>query len=233
MNQPHGMCHRLRAVSTTICYSKKSFFASYVNLFVFIFSGKTNIWGRSIVLQNLDSGSHVCATITTIEDNIDHLAEARFHGPVAGSIIFRWLTAKDTDHRENLINANLFHVTNITERVPFTAHSWKIFVTDILETNAEKTQINCNVLQLIYDPNSAGTGKSLGDIDVRIGAIKVAKNVNRQDAKQMFTDKEMILLPSDLSGSHRQLFVVIYDHHHTNRFLACAKIQIMRTRVVK
>lgn len=195
--------------------------------------GKINIWGRSIVLQNLDSGAHVCATITTIEENIDHVAEARFRGPVAGSIIFRWLTAKDTDHRESLITTNLFHVTNITERVPFTAHAWKIFVTDIFETNADKTQMNCNVLQLVYDPNDAGAGKSLGDIDVRVGAVKVAKNVHRQSAKQLFTDNELILLPSDLSGSKRQLFIVIYDQHHVNRFLACAKIQNIRPRIVK
>lgn len=181
----------------------------------------------------MDSGSNICATILTIEENIDHLAEARFHGPIAGSIIFRWLTAKDTMHRENLIVTNLFHVTNITERAPFTTHSWKIFVTDIFETNAEKTQINCNVLQLVYDPNDAGAGKSLGDVDVRVGTVNVARNVHHQETKQLFTDNELILLPSDLTGSRRQLFVVVYDHQHTKRFLACSKIQNMRTRVVK
>lgn len=175
----------------------------------------------------------MCATISTIEENIDHLAEARFHGPIAGSISFRWLTAKDTEHRENLIITNLFHVTNITESIPFTSHSWKIFVTDILETNSDKSQMNCNVLQLVYDPNDAGTGNSLGDIDVRIGAVKVARNVHRQETKQLFTDNGFILLPSDLSGSKRQLFVVVYDQNHTNRFLACAKIQSIRQRFVK
>lgn len=185
------------------------------------------------MLQNLDSGAHICATLATIEENIDHVAEARFHGPIAGSIFFRWLTAKDTSHRENLITSNLFHVTNITESAAFTSHAWKIFVTDIFETNADKTQVNCNVLQLIYDPNDAGAGKSLGDIDVRVGEIKVAKNVHRQEIKQSLTDDELILLPSDLTGPHRQLFVVVYDNLHANRFLACAKIHNVRTRIAK
>lgn len=185
------------------------------------------------MLQNADSGSYICATIATIEDNIDHLGEARFHGPIAGSIYFHWLTAKDTIHRENMITSNLFHVDNSTDRSPVTTHSWKIFVTDIFETNAEKSQINCNVLQLIYDPQNEGAGKSLGDIDVRVGQIQVANDVYRQEAKQIFTDKELILLPSDLSGPHRQLFVVIYDHQHPTRFLACAKIRNIKTRIVK
>lgn len=199
----------------------------------FTILGKTIIWGRSLVLQNIDSGVHICATIVTVEENIDHIAEARFHGPIAGSIFFRWLTAKDTTHRENLITSNLYHITNITDANPFTTHSWKIFVTDILETNAEKTQINCNVLQLVYDPDVAGAGKSLGDIDVRVGQIQIAKNVHRQSTKQFFADNQLILLPSDLSGPHRQLFVVVYDNLHRNRFLACAKIQNMRTRIAK
>lgn len=185
------------------------------------------------MLQNPDSGLVICATITTIEDNIDHLAEARLHGPVAGSIYFHWLTAKDTIHRENMITSNLFHVDNNTDKSPFTTHSWKIFVTDIFETNAEKSQINCNVLQLVYDPQNMGAGKSLGDIDVRVGEIRVAKDVHRQSTRQIFTDNELILLPSDLSGPHRQLFVVIYDHLHPNRFAACAKIRNIRTQIVK
>lgn len=184
-------------------------------------------------MQNPDSGSYICATITTIEDNIDHLAEAKFHGPIAGSIFFHWLTAKDTNHRENMIATNLFHVDNTTEKSPFTLHSWKIFVTDILETNTEKSQINCNVLQLIYDPQNMGVGKSLGDIDIRIGQIKTATNIHRQETRQIFVDNELILLPSDLTGPHRQLFIVVYDHLHANRFSACAKIRNIRTRITK
>ncbi|XP_031640527.1 uncharacterized protein LOC116352238 isoform X2 [Contarinia nasturtii] len=198
-----------------------------------VISKKQMIWGKSLVLQNLDSGSYACATIVTIEDNIDHLAEARFHSPIAGSIYFHWLTAKDTMHRLNMITSNLFHVDNTSDRSPFTTHSWKIFVTDIFETNAEKSQINCNVLQLIYDPQNMGAGKSLGDIDGRVGEIKVAKDVYRQEIKQVFNDNELILIPSDLTGPHRQLFVVVYDHLHENRFLACAKIRNLRTRIAK
>lgn len=191
------------------------------------------IWGKSLVLQDPESGDHVCATLVAAEENIDHLAEARFHGPIAGTIFFRWLAAKDTTHRENLITSSLYHVTNISERAASTTHSWKIFVTDIFETNAEKSQINCNVLQLVYDPDNAGAGKSLGDIDVRVGNIEIAKHVQQHEIKQIFVDNKLILLPSDLSGPHRQLFVVVYDHSNTNRFLACAKIRNVRPRIAK
>lgn len=183
--------------------------------------------------MNPDSGFRICATITTAEENIDHMAEARFHSPIAGSIYFRWLTAKETDHRITLITTNLFHVRNITEPAPVTTHSWKVFVTDIFETNAEKSEINCNVLQLIYDPQDLGSGKSLGDIDTRVGKIQVVKNIQRQSSKQLFQDDDLILLPSDLTGLHRQLFVVVYDHVHSNQFLACAKIRNIRPRIAK
>lgn len=209
----------------------KNFFSK--NQLKIYFIGIVSIWSKSIVLQSPDKGLFICGTITTIEENIDHLAEAKFHGPIAGSIFFHWLTAKDTNHRENIIASNLFHVDNTTEKSTITLHSWKIFVTDIFETNAEKSQINCNVLQLIYDPQNMGTGKSLGDIDIRIGQIKVATNIYRRESKQIFVDNDLILLPSDLTGPHRQLFVVIYDQLHGNRFLACAKIRNLRTRVAK
>lgn len=197
-----------------------------------LFAGNNGIWGKSLILVNPDNEFRICATITTVEENIDHIAEARFHAPIAGSIYFRWLAAKDTDHRDTLITTNLFHVRNVTEGLPVTTHSWKIFVTDIFE-NAEKSEVNCNVLQLIYDPQNLGSGKSLGDIDKRVGNIQVAKHIRRRPSKQQFQDKELILLPSDLTGLHRQLFVVIYDNVHTNQFLACAKIRNIRPRIAK
>lgn len=186
-----------------------------------------------MVLSNPDNEFKICATITTAEENIDHIAEARFYAPVAGSIYFRWLAAKESDHHDTLIHTNLFHVRNATSENDFTKHHWKIFVTDIFDTNPDKSEVNCNVLQLVYDPQNLGSGKSIGDIDSRVGQIKVAKNIQRQPFKELFQDDELVLLPSDLTGPHRHLFVVIYDDLHTSNFLACAKIRNIRTRVAK
>lgn len=209
-----------------------------INNFYVSFSFNTiennSIWGKSIVLVNPDNGFRICATITTSDDNIDHTAEARLVGPISGSIYFRWLTAKDTHHRDTLITTNLYHTRNVTTINHYTLHSWKIYVTDIFENNSEKSQINCNVLQLVYDPQNSGAGKSIGDIDTRVGAIKIAGyNQRASNTKQIFQDNQLILFPSDLSGPHRRLYVVIFDHNHQHQFLSCAEIRHIRPRVVK
>lgn len=199
-------------------------------------TGEKGIFGKSLVLFNPENNFRICGTIITLEENIDHTAEARFHSPIAGSIYFRWLAAKETDHHDTLIHANLFHVRNISERndgIAFTSHRWKIFTTDIFDTNADKPEINCNILQIVYDPKNLGNGKSIGDIDNRVGQIKVSSDINSNELIQFYHDEQLVLLPSDLNGAHRQLFIVIYDHFHTNNFLACAKIRNIRPRIAK
>lgn len=47
----------------------------------------------------------------------------------------------------------------------------------------------------------------------------------------MFHDNQLHLLPADLNGPSRKLYVVIIDHK--NDFLACAKIRQLETRIVK
>lgn len=197
--------------------------------------GEKGIWGKSLVLSNPDNGFRICATIIAAEENIDHIAEARFHSQVAGSIYFRWL-AKENDHHDTLIYANLFHVHNLTsteQRRPFTNHAWKVFVTDIFDTDIDRSESNCNVLQLVFDPQNVGNGKSIGDIDTRVGKIKIATDPRKVDVRELYQDDGLMLLPSDLTGPHRHLFVVIYDNVHEGNFLACAKIRHVRPRIVK
>lgn len=209
--------------------NESSIYSAAINI-----TGKNGVWGKSIVFANTENSFRVCATITTIDENMDHIAEARFHSPVAGSIYFRWLAAKDTDHRDTLIYSNLFHVQNVSMTGgPVTQHLWKIYVTDIFDSNTDKPEINCNILQLLYDPQNVGSGKSIGDIDLRVGALHVAKDVRRKEARQLFQDDQLMVLPSDLSGPHRQLFIVIYDPVHHKNFMACAKIRNVRPRVAK
>lgn len=136
-------------------------------------TGKNGIWGKSLVLANTENGFRVCATITAIGENIDHIAEARFHSPVAGSIYFRWLAAKDSDHRDTLVYSNLFHVQNVSMTGgSVTQHLWKIYVTDIFDSNTEKPEIHCNILQLLYDPHNS--------------AIILAKRSSEKKRKHIF-----------------------------------------------
>lgn len=206
-----------------------------LNEFV-LFSGEKGIWGKSLVLSNPHNGFRICATVITTEDNIDHIAEARFHSQVAGSIYFRWLAAKETDHHDTLIYSNLFHVQNLTnsdKQKPHTNHAWKIFVTDIFDTDIDRSESNCDVLQIVFDPQNVGNGKSIGDVDSRLGKIKVASDPRRRSIRELYHDENLLLLPSDLTGPHRHLFVVIYDSLHEGNFLACAKIRHIRPRVAK
>lgn len=201
-----------------------------------IVSGERGIWGKSLVLINQHNDFRICSTVITIEENIDHMAEARFHSNVAGSIYFRWLAAKETDHHDTLIYSNLFHVRNLTSnerKKTDTSHGWKIFVTDIFDTDIDQLESNCNVLQLIFDPQNVGNGKSIGDVDGRLGKVKIATDPIRKSVRELFHDDDLMLLPSDLTGPHRHLFVVLYDSLHEGNFLACAKIRHIRPKIVK
>lgn len=82
---------------------------------------------------------------------------------------------------------------------------------------------NCNILQNVFDPNNSGVGKSIGDIDVRLGKVKIAINT-QEKYKTFYRDSELSLLPADLIGPHRHLYLVIFHLVHEDSFLACAKI---------
>ena len=73
-------------------------------------SGQKGLWGKSLVLYSGDLDFKICATITTRDASEEHIAEARFNTPFAGSIYFRWLAAKETDHKDTLIYTNLYHL---------------------------------------------------------------------------------------------------------------------------
>lgn len=199
--------------------------------------GKKSIYGKSLVLHDVYDGHFICATITTVEKNINYLAEARFQSTISGSIYFRWLSTRDSYHRGTLITTHLQHTNNMSEsKAPTTTHPWKIYVTDIFEEIDESIQFNCDSLQTIYDPQNRGRdlGRSPGDIDSRLGNVNVAAITQPYRLNQLFQDNELMFFPNELTGSvRRQLFVVIYDHVHTERFLACAKIRMVEPRAVK
>lgn len=186
-------------------------------------------------MTNPDNGFRICATITTDDTNVDHIAEARFYSPIGGSIYFRWLVAKESDHRDTLIYTNLYQTQKNgkkSEFKRFTSHTWKIYVTDIFEKNDERPENNCNILQLVFNPQNSDAGQSIGDIDGRLGKISVAAKDNTE-TRELFHDEKLVLLPSDLTGPQRQLYVVVFDAMHPNNFLACAKIRHIKPRMIR
>jgi hypothetical protein len=87
------------------------------------------------------------------------------------------------------------------------------------------------VLQVIYDPQNFGPGNSIGDIDLRVGKLNISENVQQVKIHQRFQDDKLHLLPADLNGPSRKLYVIILDNK--NNFLACAKIRHLETKVAK
>lgn len=110
-------------------------------------------------------------------------------------------------------------------------HSWKIYATDIFDQTTDRIEENCNVLQVVYDPQNYGAGNSIGDIDHRVGKLNISEDIQKLTIRQLFRDDQLHLLPADLSGPSRKLYVVIIDHD--NNFLACAKIRQLEHRVLK
>ncbi|XP_071566892.1 uncharacterized protein Rsod isoform X1 [Temnothorax nylanderi] len=185
-------------------------------------TGEIGLWGKSLVLKDNYSPRTICASITVLERNIENVAQARFYGPVAGTVLFRWLGSQMGDDTDTIVHTDLHHIhKQKLQSLNYTEHHWKIYVTDILEIGKDKN--NCNILQNVFDPNNSGVGKSIGDVDVRLGKIKVA--INTQDKyKTFYRDSELSLLPADLLGPHRHLYLVIFHPMHEDSFLACAKI---------
>lgn len=196
-------------------------------------TGEKGLWGKSLVLYDPSSNFRICATITTRDGSQDHLAEAKFNSPVTGTIYFRWLASKETHHSDTLIYSNLFHIKEQSRKLnqpDFTEHSWKIYVTDIFENDAANAEENCNKLQLVFDPQVRGAGKAIGDIDSRLGNLKITTNSQKNKYPQLFNDRDLVLLPSDLYGPSRKLYVVIFDPVHPDTFLACAKIRNLKAK---
>lgn len=193
--------------------------------------GQFGIWGKSLVLTEVNSNVRICATITTIQMSVEHMAEARFNTPIAGSVYFRWLAPSDALPGDTLIYSDLYHIQqqfaleNQMRVDVSTRHHWKIYVTDILKNDHHRSEDNCNFLQQVFDPNGKGAGQGIGDLDNRLGQLRVATNALQNPQRVVFRDEKLALLPSDLSIPHRTLYLVIFDHQHPDNFLACTKIR--------
>ncbi|XP_044755346.1 uncharacterized protein LOC123314251 [Coccinella septempunctata] len=190
--------------------------------------GDSGIYGKSILLRNVDTNRRICASITMTDKTKEKTAVARFNSPISGDVYFRWFSTKD-NQSDMLITTDLYHVRNKENHnkraLDFTQHKWKIYATDILDSEHDRSEQNCDILQLVFDPDNRGKGKSMGDIDQRLGKVKIALDHNKRKFKTLFRDDQLSLLPNDLSGPQRRLYLVIFEKNHEDVFLACANIR--------
>jgi hypothetical protein len=112
-----------------------------------------------------------------------------------------------------------------------TTHSWKIYTTDNFDQTTDRIEENCNVLQVIFDPQNYGPGNSIEYIDNRVGKLNISEDIQKISIRQVFRDDQLHLLPADFNVPSRKLYVVIYDQK--DEFLACAKIRQLEAKVVK
>nr|CAI5853950.1 unnamed protein product [Callosobruchus analis] len=188
------------------------------------FTGPTGLYGKSLLLMNVETNGVICASILMVDKSKESSATARFSSPVSGNVHFRWLQSNDSSHSDLMITADLYHVhnkENVSKSLQYTEHSWKVYVTDVLESDNDRHEDNCNILQLVFDPDDRGPGKSVGDLDSRLGKLKVSRNYNRYKFKRLYRDAELDLHP----GPQRSLYLVLLERKHEDIFLACAKIR--------
>lgn len=189
-------------------------------------TGNNGMYGKALLLKNVETRRRACASLIIVDKTVEKSAVAKFNSPVAGSVHFRWILTKN-NQSDMLISTDLYHVRNVenfNKKSEYTEHHWKLFVTDILDSDNDSSD-NCNILQLVFDPTSAGNGKGMGDVDSRLGKVKISTDYNRYKFKHLYRDHELILLPSDLTGPQRRLYLVIFERKHSDAFLACAKIR--------
>ncbi|XP_077282996.1 superoxide dismutase family protein Rsod [Arctopsyche grandis] len=195
--------------------------------------GDKGLWGKSLVLKSPENSNTICANIVSNDRTVERVAVAKFNSPVAGFIYFRWIASKEFDHTDIYVHTDLYHVKNSSKKVPFTQHNWKVFVTDIFDSGNDKSEENCNILQLVFDPENKGDGKGVGDIDSRLGKVKISTDPAKEKVKTLYKDDGLTLLPSDLGGPHRNLYIVIFEEKHGDSFLSCAKIRHHHARYSK
>lgn len=189
-------------------------------------SGKNGLYGKSLTFRNVDTNKLICSSITMVDKRTEKTAVAKFNSPVAGSVYFRWFSTQNNT-RQMLITTDLYRTADVEKlenSQPFTEHNWKIYVSDILE-HKDRSELNCNVLQLVFDPENAGKEKAIGDIDSRLGKVKISTDYTKNRYKMLFDDEQLILLPGDLVGPQRRLHLVLFENKYPDSFLACAKIQ--------
>ncbi|CAH2230559.1 jg8887 [Pararge aegeria aegeria] len=196
-------------------------------------TGPIGLWGKSILLETAEGDRTICASILSIDQLYEKHAVARFTAPIAGTLDFRWLSAQEFDETDSYVQADLYHAKAVKVRNGFTEHKWKLFVTDIFDSDKGSHEDNCNVLQLVFDPDNSGDGTSVGDLDSRLGLIKVATDANENKMKRLYKDEVLNVLRSDMEATRRNLYVVIFDDRHTDSFLACAKLRLTPPKFTK
>lgn len=186
-------------------------------------------WGKTLVFEG---PSVLCATIMPT-DGLKTVA-AKLPSPIAGTVTI--MTWSDGDHTDTKIVTDLYHVVEIGSA---SRHIWKLYVTDVLDSRADRERGDCNALQLLYDPDSrSGEGCSplqpdnckQGDLSGRLGLVRAESAPGSGfggGSRRVFRDP-MLTLPN-LNGP-RSLYVVLFDKENPEVVLTCGQFREQQPR---
>lgn len=85
---------------------------------------------------------------------------------------------------------------------------------------SDKSKLNCDALQILYDPESTG----LGDLSARLGPVKIGKKTLIRDSN---------LATFDIGYENRALYMVIFDSERFDNILDCAQINLKKSITLK
>ncbi|XP_050440615.1 uncharacterized protein LOC126845769 [Adelges cooleyi] len=179
-------------------------------------TGRLGIWHRSLVLKNTN-GKTICSTIMSKEDSDIRVAQAKFQTRFFGSI-YIIAVGMSGSLMDAIIYTDLDDRKSLKREV--TSHNWKIFSNDVLETHLDKSKLNCDALQIVYDPESTG----LGDLTARLGPVNIGKKTLIRDPN---------LATFDIEYESRALYMVIFDSDRVDNILDCAQINIKKGITLK
>ncbi|XP_022670740.1 uncharacterized protein LOC111254308 [Varroa destructor] len=200
--------------------------------------GPNSIWGRALLLRATDSSQRDLRACGNVQDDSGiRTAEAVFHTPVAGQVVFR---QSEQTSGITTIFTNLFHTGD--DYMPAGRYDWRILISDILDTDASKrSEKRCDFLQIVFDPENraqqfgeeACTTKEhskcrMGDMVRKHGEITVAPT-NSRYSKKLYIDTSLAL--SHLDG-YRSMYLAVYEKANPFRIMACSKISLVSPRKV-
>ncbi|XP_026804205.1 uncharacterized protein LOC113547860 [Rhopalosiphum maidis] len=179
-------------------------------------TGPLGVWYRSLLLKD-NAGNTICSTIMAKDDSELRVAEAKFQTRFFGNIYIVWVGISSS-----LMDAIIF--TNLEDRkslkTELTTNNWKIFSTDVLESILDKSKLNCDALQILYDPESNG----LGDLGARLGPVQIGK-------KSLIRDSNLATF--DIEYESRALYMVLFDSERADNILDCAQINLKKSITLK
>ncbi|CAG9134499.1 unnamed protein product [Plutella xylostella] len=197
-------------------------------------TGRSGLWGRSLVLEASVSTKVLCSSMFSAEDKmLETHAVATFTSPIFGSVHFRWLDARKCNEEDAFVIADLYHIKDVKVREKFTLHKWKVFLTDTYDSDERNFADDCNILDSIFTVDDSDLGTRIGDLDRHMGLIKISTDASKAKFKTMFRNPVLDVLRDYVVKGNSSVYLVIYDHVYQKKFLACTKLRKMPLRSYK